>query len=70
VRRDEGLGWEFQWTFALRADGDGGTRLLVRERVAFGRRTIRWVMAPVGFVSFVRTRRMLLGIRERVEAGG
>ena len=37
LQRDEGIGWEFLWTFALRRTGDGRTRLLVREKVAFGR---------------------------------
>ncbi len=68
VRRDEKLGWEFLWTFALRDAPGGATRLLVRERVAFDRRVIRAAMAPMGVVSFVMTRRMLLGIRSRVRA--
>ena len=55
LTRDEGAGWEFLWTFALRPLGDGGTRLLVREKVAFGRRLTRWWMKPVGLVSFVMT---------------
>lgn len=64
--------WEFQWTFALRDLGDGRTRLLVRERVGFSTPTVRLLMAPAGPVSFVMTRRMLLGIKQRVErqAGG
>ena len=67
ARRDEGIGFEFQWTFVLRPLPTGGTRLLVRERVGFGRRVTRWVMAPVGTVSFLMTRRLLLGIKERAE---
>ena len=67
LRRDEGLGWEFQWTFALRDAPGGDTRLLVRERVAFGRSLTRVLMAPVGLVSFVMTRGTLLGLRRRVE---
>jgi hypothetical protein len=67
MTRDEGMGFEFQWTFALRESPTGGTRLLVRERVAYGRRLARMIMAPVGLVSFVMTRKMLLGIRQRVE---
>jgi hypothetical protein len=66
--RDEKLGWEFLWTFALRGTDDGRTRLLVRERVAFTNPVTRILMAPVGLVSFVMTRRMLLGIRSRAEA--
>ena len=44
-----------------------GTRLLVRERVAFGRRLTRLLMAPIGIVSFGMTRKMLLGIKQRAE---
>ena len=69
LRRDEKLRWEFLWTFAVR-DAPGGTRLLVRERVAFERAITRMLMAPVGLVSFVMTRGMLLGIRSRAEGGG
>jgi hypothetical protein len=68
VRRDEGARWEFLWTFALRDAPGGATRLLVRERTAFGSVLSRVAMAPVGLVSFVMSRRMLLGIKERAEA--
>lgn len=67
VSRDRGIGFEFQWTFALRPATDGTTRLVIRERVAYGRRLTRFVMAPVGWVSFVMTRKMLDGIRRRAE---
>jgi hypothetical protein len=67
IRRDEGPGWEFQWTFALRPVDGGHTRLIVRERVAFERRATRWLMAPLGPVSFVMTRKMLKGIKRRAE---
>jgi hypothetical protein len=66
VRREQG-GWEFQWMFALRPLAGGATRLLVRERVAFGSSRYRVLMAPLGPVSFVMTRRMLLGIKARAE---
>jgi hypothetical protein len=66
--RREQAGWEFQWTFALLPHADGDTRLLVRERVAFGSWMSRTLLAPVGLVSFVMTRRMLLGIKSRAEA--
>jgi hypothetical protein len=68
ARRDEGLRWEFLWTFALRPTDDGATRLLVRERVAFDRAATRWLLAPMGLASFVMTHRMLVGIRARAEA--
>lgn len=70
TRRDEGLGWEFQWTFAVRPLPGDRTRLLVGERTAFGRPWMRIVMAPVGLVSFVMTRRMLVGIKQRAEGAG
>lgn len=68
LERDDQLKWAFLWTFAVRDTPDGRTRLLVRERVAFGSPITRVVMAPVGLVSFVMTRGMLLGIKSRVEA--
>ncbi len=68
MRRDEKLRWEFLWTFALRDAPAGGTRLLVRERTAFGSAVTRALMAPVGLVSFVMTRGMLLGLKARVES--
>jgi hypothetical protein len=67
LRRDEQLKWEFLWTFALRSTSSGGTRLLVRERTAFGSALTRAAMAPVGVVSFAMTRRMLMGIKTRVD---
>lgn len=67
LRRDEALKWEFLWTFALRDAPHGGTRLLVRERVACDSPLTRALLAPVGLVSFVMTRGMLLGIKARVE---
>ena len=66
--RDTGIGFEFQWTFALRTAPRGGTRLLIRERTAYGRRLTRLLMRPVGLVSFVMTRKMLDEIRVRVES--
>jgi deazaflavin-dependent oxidoreductase (nitroreductase family) len=69
TRRDTGIGVEFQWTFALRPSPHGTTRLLIRERTAAGRRLTRWMLAPVGLVSFVMTRKMLDGIRIRAESG-
>jgi hypothetical protein len=68
LRRDEKLKWEFLWTFALRDTPSGEARLLVRERVAFDSAITRTLMAPVGLVSFVMSRGMLLGIKARVES--
>lgn len=66
LRTDPG-GWEYLWTFALIDRGDSSTRLLVRERVAFGNRLVRVLMTPAGPVSFLMTRRMLIGIKQRSE---
>jgi hypothetical protein len=68
VRRDERPGWEFLWSFVVRPLDDGRTRLLVRERTGFGNPLIRQAMAPVGFVSFVMSRRMLRTIKANAEA--
>ncbi len=67
LRREDPPGWEFSWTFAVRPDGHDRSRLLVRERVAFADWRMRTAMRPVGLVSFVMTRRMMLGIRDRAE---
>lgn len=68
LRRDELFGWEFVWTFVLAEQADGTTRLLVRERVGFGRWITQLAMAPVGPVSFIMTRPMMRGIKSRAEA--
>ncbi len=68
ARRDEQLRWEFLWTFATKDQGDGTTRLLVRERVGFGSTATRLLMSPIGLVSFVMTQKMMRGIRARAEA--
>lgn len=66
-RREEPPFMEFTWSFVLEPQRDRSTRLLVRERVAFGKPVARFAYSPVGVVSFVMTRKMLLGIKERAE---
>ncbi|MFI5625830.1 hypothetical protein ACIA03_20355 [Nocardioides sp. NPDC051685] len=61
------LDWEFAWIFALLPEPHGRTRLLIRERVGHGSTSARVLLAPLGQVSFVMTRKMLLGIKERAE---
>ena len=68
LRRDEQLRWEFLWTFATKDQGDGTTRLLVRERVGFGSAVTRLLMSPIGLVSFVMTRKTMRGIKARAES--
>ena len=69
VSRDEPPAfWEFTWAFVLKEQPDGTTHFLVRERVGFGKRISQFLMSPVGFVSFVMTRKMMRGIKDRAEA--
>jgi hypothetical protein len=57
----------FTWAFSLRERPDGATRLLVRERYAYGRWWARFVATPTGLISSVMSRKMLYGIRDRAE---
>jgi hypothetical protein len=59
--------YDFTWAFVLNHDTDGSTRLVVRERYEYLRRWAPFVIEPVQFVSFVMSRRMLRGIKERAE---
>lgn len=68
LHRDEQLRWESTWSFVVRPAPGGGSRLLVRERAGFGSRLTEPAMSPVGFVSFVMTRKMLREIKARAEA--
>ena len=62
--------YDFSWTFALRDQPDGTTRLLVRERYEY-RRPWTWLLVePVQAVSFLMTQKMLRGIRDRAESLG
>jgi hypothetical protein len=64
----EGAPMEFTWTFVLHEVSDGTTRLLVRERVAFANGFWRYLLSPLGSVSFVMTQKMMRGIKQRTEA--
>jgi hypothetical protein len=66
-RRDEPPYMEFTWAFVLQAHGESRTRLLVRERVAFGKRLAEVFGSPVGLISFVMTQKMMRGIKSRAE---
>lgn len=68
--RSHGAFMEFSWAFVLRDNGDGTTRLLVRERVWLLNPMWRTVMSPVGLVSFVMTQKMMRGIKARAETLG
>lgn len=59
--------YDFTWSFALRKQPGGTTRLLARERYAYSRWWAPLLVEPVAVVSFLMTQRMLRGIRDRVE---
>jgi hypothetical protein len=59
--------YDFTWSFALREQPGGITRLLVRERYAYSRWWAPLLVEPVAVVSFLMTQRMLRGIRDRAE---
>jgi hypothetical protein len=59
--------YDFTWAFVLRDEPDGTTRLLVRERYAYTRSWARLIVEPAEAVSFVMSRKMLRGIRNRAE---
>lgn len=59
--------YDFTWAFVLEDGPAGTTRLLVRERYAYTRPWARLLVEPVEAVSFVMSRKMLGGIRDRAE---
>jgi hypothetical protein len=59
--------YDFTWAFAVRGQPDGTTRLVVRERYAYSRRWAPLLVEPVELISFVMSRRMMRGIKERAE---
>jgi hypothetical protein len=59
--------YDFSWAFVVRDGADGGTRLIVRERYGYTSWWAPLLVEPVEAVSFVMTRKMLRGIKERAE---
>ncbi|WP_413452411.1 SRPBCC family protein [Georgenia phoenicis] len=57
----------FTWAFVLRPGPRGSTRLVVRERYGYLEPWVGALVEAVQVASFVMTRRMLRGIRERAE---
>jgi hypothetical protein len=55
------------WAFILCEQPDGTTRLLSRERYGYKRWWAPLVVEPTQAASFVMSRKMLLGIRDRAE---
>jgi len=59
--------YDFTWSFVVREQPDGTARLLVRERYAYTRKWAALLVEPVELVSFLMSRKMLRGIRDRAE---
>lgn len=59
--------YDFTWAFVIDAAKPGSVRLVVRERYGYARWWAPVVVEPVATVSFVMSRRMLRGIRDRAE---
>ncbi len=60
--------YDFSCAFVLREHPDATTRLLVRERYHYTRWWAPALVELVEIISFVMTRKMLLGIKRRAEA--
>ncbi|MDR0593117.1 MAG: hypothetical protein LBG60_07660 [Bifidobacteriaceae bacterium] len=58
---------EFSWAFAMEPEGPTGTRLVVRERYGWARWRTGALIKAVNWASFVMSRAMLAGIRDRAE---
>jgi hypothetical protein len=59
--------YDFTWAFVLRPQPDGATRLVVRERFGYSRWWVALLVEPVELISFVMSRRMLRGIKDRAQ---
>jgi hypothetical protein len=61
--------FESTWAFILSEQPDGTTRLISRERYGYKRWWAPFVVEPTQAASFVMSRKMLIGIRDRAERG-
>ncbi len=59
--------YDFTWAFVLCEQLGGTTRLLVRERYAYTKWWAPLLVEPAAMTSFVMSRKMLRGIRDRAE---
>jgi hypothetical protein len=59
--------YDATWAFVLSEQEDGTTRLVMRERYGYTRWWAGLLIEPVELVSFVMSRRMLQGIKQRSE---
>ncbi|MBO0683290.1 MAG: SRPBCC family protein [Candidatus Dormibacteraeota bacterium] len=60
--------YDFTWSFVLREQANGSTRLLVRERYGYRSPWARLLVEPVEAISFLMSSKMLRGIRNRAES--
>ena len=59
--------YDSTWAFVLCEKPDGTTRVLTRERYSYKRWWAPLIVEPIGAMSFVMSRKMLHGIRDRAE---
>jgi hypothetical protein len=59
--------YDFTWSFTLHERSDGTARLLVRERYRYLEWWAPLIVEPAAMMSFVMSRKMLRGIRNRAE---
>jgi hypothetical protein len=59
--------YDFTWAFIVAERQDGTTNLVVRERYAYTRKWAALLVEPVAVISFLMSRKMLRGIRDRAE---
>jgi hypothetical protein len=59
--------FSFSWAVVLEPEGPTGTRLVVRERCAWSKWRTGLGVKAVSWISFIMSRKMLVGIRERAE---
>jgi hypothetical protein len=59
--------FDFTWAFVVEPSGSEGSRLVVRERYAWNSWRAGAVIKAVSWISFVMSRAMLLGIKQRAE---
>jgi hypothetical protein len=59
--------YDFTWSFVVRPQPEGASRLMVRERYRYTRRWAPLIVQPAELVSCLMSARMLRGIKERAE---
>jgi hypothetical protein len=59
--------YDFTWAFIVHAQADGTTRLVVRERYEYTRWWSCLLVEPVQLISFIMSRGMLRGIKQRAQ---